>query len=132
MTKGGQTVIVSDVHRNRPRAYLHRHKVHKKPEGWTRAGPSEVRMIMEKIRVLVQGEVPSGTSRQIFKIKPNSTWDNYFSGDEVIDWMGANGFGVLMTCRRDRLPKNVPNHYWHKEKTPQETRLPVWQDSITQ
>lgn len=27
ITKGMQTVLLADVHRNRPRAYLHRHKV---------------------------------------------------------------------------------------------------------
>ena len=27
ITRGMQTVLLSDVHRNRPRAYLHRHKV---------------------------------------------------------------------------------------------------------
>ena len=35
VNKGGQTVIVSDVDRFRPRAYMHRHKLHMKPDGWT-------------------------------------------------------------------------------------------------
>jgi hypothetical protein len=28
VSKGGQTVVVSDVDRIRPRAYVHRHKMH--------------------------------------------------------------------------------------------------------
>jgi hypothetical protein len=31
ITKGGQTVIISDMDRLRPRAYIHHHKKHKKP-----------------------------------------------------------------------------------------------------
>lgn len=30
-----------------------------------------------------------------------------------------------MTCRRDRLPREVPSRYWHKEKTNTETRSRV-------
>ena len=37
ITKGMQTVIISDVHRNRPRAYLHRHKLYEDfPNGYCR------------------------------------------------------------------------------------------------
>ena len=54
VTKGGQTIILTDVHRRRPRAYLHRHKCHVAPQGWTRKGPVEVRLLMEKIRHLVR------------------------------------------------------------------------------
>jgi hypothetical protein len=41
-----QTVLVSDVHRNRPRAYTHRHKVWERPNGWGKEGPCEVRRII--------------------------------------------------------------------------------------
>ena len=34
ITKGDQKVLVSEVHRMRPCAYRHRHKVHVKPPGW--------------------------------------------------------------------------------------------------
>ncbi len=40
ITRGGQVVIVSDVDRIRPRAYLHRHKLHE--NAYTSQGPSEV------------------------------------------------------------------------------------------
>ena len=31
VSKGGQIVMISDVNRMRPRAYMHRHKLHEKP-----------------------------------------------------------------------------------------------------
>jgi hypothetical protein len=92
--KGGQIVIVSDVHRCRPRAYVHRHKLHKRPKGFTMEGPNEVRMIVEKIRPLIAGEVAEEGRRQIFSEKPHSTWDNYFSGDNTMAHMGENGFPI--------------------------------------
>jgi hypothetical protein len=125
VTKGGQIVLVSDAYRNRPRAYLHRHKCHPPIAGFTRQGPMEVRMIMEDMKRLVTGEEGDGR-RQIFREKPHSTWDNFFSGDDINDWIGLNGFGVTMTCRRDRLPKGVPNHWFHKVATaPGDTKARV-------
>ena len=32
-------------------------------------------------------------------------------------YAGEKGFGMTMTCRRDRLPKDVDGMYFHKEKT---------------
>jgi hypothetical protein len=68
ISKGGQVVIVSDVHRVRPRAYLHRHKVHTKPPGWTAMGPLEVHMILEKLRPMCVGEPMVAGIKQIFHI----------------------------------------------------------------
>ena len=48
---------------------------------------------------------------------PHFTWDNYFSGDQIFDFMGNEGFGALMTCRRDRLPSGIPEKYISKKKT---------------
>ena len=36
--KGAQTVLVSDIHRIRPYAYRHRHKLHVKYPGWKYCG----------------------------------------------------------------------------------------------
>ena len=38
VSKGGQTVLVCDSYRVRPRAYYYRHKLHPKPDGWTASG----------------------------------------------------------------------------------------------
>jgi hypothetical protein len=56
------------------------------------------------------------TTKKIFREKPHSTWDNYFSGDMILNWLGENGFSSTMTCRRDRLPAEIPGHFLHKGK----------------
>ena len=73
-------------------------------------------MIMSDMNYLVQGEASDGR-RQIFMQKPHSTWDNFFSGDEINNWIGLNGFATTMTCRRDRLIKGLPNYFFHKIST---------------
>jgi hypothetical protein len=122
VTKGGQIVMISDVHRIRPRAFMHRHKLHTKPPGWTQQGPFELKSLLEKLNGLVEGEPSAGGRRQIFKKKPHSTWDNFFSGDQICDFAGENGFGLTTTCRRDRLPNGVPADNMCKKKTSNEAR----------
>ena len=131
ITKGMQTVIISDVHRNRPRAYLHRHKLHEdfprhREECWTAtAGGREVRRILDALKPLVVSETSDGR-RQIFSSKPHSTWDNYFSHDCIMDWCGKNKFPMLCTVQRGRLPKNVPAKFMHKGKVdPHDRRAKV-------
>jgi hypothetical protein len=116
VSKGGQTVLITDCDRLRPRAYVHRHKMHEKPIGWNKQGPNEVRMIMEKINQMVVGEGTANV-RKIFTEKPHSTWDNHFSGDHVMDWLGMQGLGATMTCRRDRICSGVAEKYLCKKKT---------------
>ena len=41
---------------------------------------------------------------------PHSTWDNYFSGDQATNWLGRNGFGATMACRRYWLPGGINLH----------------------
>ena len=117
ISKGGQIVVVTDSNRIRPRAYRHRHKLHKMPDEWTLSGQCEVRDIVEQLLPHVDGEPTDPSVKKIFKEKFHSTWDNYFSGDVIMDWLGMNGFGATMTCRRDRLPFGVLGKYFHKQKT---------------
>jgi len=42
-----------------------------------------------------------------------------------MDWLGTNGFGATMTCRRDCLPFGVPGRYFHKQKTLSSQRTKV-------
>ncbi|KAG7337868.1 hypothetical protein IV203_017745 [Nitzschia inconspicua] len=114
ITKGGQTVLLVDAYRCRPYSYLHRHKLHRKINDWNAAGPKEVRLIMEKIAPFIAG---GGSERVLWKSKPHSTWDNHFSGCQILNWLGEEGYAATMTCRRNRLPKNVPPKYFHTEKT---------------
>jgi hypothetical protein len=131
--RGGQTVIVSDVDRLRPRAYLPRHKLH--DYAYSQKGPSEVRMIYEQLELLMPlpqttdddttdddtapQVAPYAPHRGILRQKPHITWDNFFSGDEIFEYACEKGFGLTMTCRRDRLPGKgvISSKYWHKEKT---------------
>ena len=52
LSRGGQTILVSDADRIRPRAYCHRHKLH--PKLFPQRGPTEVRLIWEKMQPLFQ------------------------------------------------------------------------------
>ena len=69
---------------------------------------------MEKvIKMVMEGEDTEDRSTKIlFRAKPHTTWDNYFSGDLVMEWLEQNGFRAT-TCQRDRLPSGVPNQYLH-------------------
>ena len=82
ITKGGQIVMVSDAFRSRPRAYIHRHKLHNGTyEGWTQQGPLEVRLLMERIIPLSEGSPTVGDHgrlQHIFSERPHCTWDNFF------------------------------------------------------
>ena len=59
--------MVSEVNRMRPRAYLHRHKLHGKPTGWTASGPLEVRRILEKVSKMVMDgkDTKDGSTKKI-------------------------------------------------------------------
>ena len=111
--KGNQTVLVSDVHRIRYRAYRHRHRLHVKHPGFNLWVNIEVKEIMEVMKLMVEGW--EGDERKTFCEHPHSTWENYFSGDQIMNWLGGNGFGSTMTCRRDRLPGEIEGHYLHKK-----------------
>jgi len=45
------------------------------------------------------------------------TCDNYFSRDVLLKHARKEGFGLTMTCRRDRLPKGIPRMNLHQQKT---------------
>jgi len=70
-------------------------------------------MIAEQLEQMLKTDAnPKG----IFHERPHMTWDNFFSGDSIMNWLGQKGFAATMTCRRDRLPKDVPKHFFHHEK----------------
>ena len=114
ITKGMQTVLVSDVDWIRPRAYLHRHKLH--PKLYSNRGPTEVRLIWETQLGPLCDPMNPLIGRALFQTKPHMTWDNYFSGDDIMNYAADEGFGLTMTCRRDRLPGNVPKEHFHHKK----------------
>jgi len=115
-TKGGQIVLTCDVDRIRPRAYVHRHKAH--PVIISPTGPNEIALIYDRLEHLILAGQSENPNRPvpIFREPPHLTGDNYFSGESVMRHAIEKGFGLLMTCRRDRFP-GMPNIYVQKEKT---------------
>jgi len=78
--------------------------MHLRPAPFTKEGPNEVRMIAEQVQMMLKTDAnPNG----IFFERPHFTWDNYFSGDAIMDYLRSKGFATTMTCRRDRLPQEV-------------------------
>ena len=128
VSRGGQFVIVSDAYSFRPRAIFHRHKLHERPQGFTQEGPNEVWMVVDALEPMVGRGIG-----KIFKTFPHMTWDNYFSGDSVMDYLGRKGFGATMTCRRDRFPGGVPKHWFHHERmqVTDVSRVARFQEPIT-
>lgn len=115
ISKGGQIVIISDVHHCRIRAYTHRHKLHATLISGV-GGTNKVQLIL----VLYQIDELMRTPNQpcgIFTEKSHLTFDNYFSGDSIHEYCDKNGYGLTMTVNRGRLPKGVPDKYWQKQGT---------------
>jgi hypothetical protein len=82
-------------------------------------------MIYEQLELLMVPVVSGSSQRQsILPSKPHMTWDNFFSGDDILEYACDKGFGLTMTCRRDRLPSKdvIAGKYWHKEKTDSKAR----------
>ena len=63
ISKDMQTIIISDVHVNRPRACIHSHKLylnfsmHRKEHWTTTPGGREVRRILEELKSLIEGGI---------------------------------------------------------------------------
>ena len=114
ITKGMQIVLTSDVDRIRPRAYIHRHKKH--PVLFKKQGPNEIRVLYETQLLPLCRPDNDLVGKALFNEKPHITMDNFFSGNELMMYVAEEGFGATMTCRRDRLPNDVPKNYFHHAK----------------
>ena len=84
------------------RSYRHRKNLHVNPHRWNVWVKIEVKLFTEVINLTAEEE--DEDERKIVCEQPNSTWDNYFSGDQILDWLGGNRFGDTMTFRMDWLP----------------------------
>ena len=120
VSKGGQTVIIMDWSRFRPRAYIHRHKLYHiiYPDDkakWSKNGSFEMFYLCKQLLTMVDGE--TGDSKKLFRSKPCITADNYFQSDEIMEWIGSQGLGAICTSARDRLPKDIKTKYLHQQKT---------------
>jgi hypothetical protein len=96
ISKGGQTVIISDVDRLCPRGYVHRHKCH--DYAYSQKAPSEVKMIYQQLELKkkpVDGNMPRWRRPVMILLrKPHITWDKFFSGDDILQFAAEEGFGL--------------------------------------
>ena len=132
VNKGGQTTIISDSGRFRPRAHIHRHKLHVPKYGMTRRGTNELaRTLLTEINEMILPQdpltsdcsylfsnapttttipAPSTTTtlkkKKIFRKKPTVCADNVFDA-KMCEWIGENGFGCIGTNARNCLPKGI-------------------------
>ena len=122
-SRGGQTVIISDVERVRVRAYVHRHKLHEKH--FNIDGCNEIKMISDMLLDMLitdDDDADSTRPKAIFREPPHMTWDNLFSGDQAMEYVASKGMGMTCTVNRGQLPGKVPNQYWHKGTTGSDDR----------
>jgi len=137
VNKGGQTTIMSDSRRFRPRAYIHRHKMHD-PKGMTRKGCTELAHLIQDINSMIIHDPnipiaapiptdatpwlittpPDSSKKKIFRNKPVICADNFFFDDKMCHFIGQNGYGCVGTNARNVLPKQIDKKYLHGEKHP--------------
>ena len=113
--KGGQHVLLLDARRRYMYAWTPRHSFFPKNKDFTALGPAEIVRLVEIIEPLMVGahKEEGDTRRQIFHEPVHITMDNYFSGDNILKYLGERGYKATMTCRRDRLPEGVPKTAFH-------------------
>ena len=130
VSKGGQIVMMYDVNKRYPRAYVHRHSCHPPDDVFNVKGPAEIMMLVKQLDELVIGAheasiaiVNPATGRttlvpkkQIYERQPHIIADNFFSHDKLLDILGKKGYGMTCTFRRDRFPTGL-KEFCHHERT---------------
>ena len=64
---------------------------------------------------MVRGSI--SRNRKLFHEKPTTTVYNYFVTDNILDWSGNAGLGVISKNASNSLPKDIEPFYLQKEKT---------------
>ena len=133
--RGGQHVLLLDARRRYIYAWTPRHSFFPKNKDFTATGQAEVIRLLDQIAPLIVGapQEEGDTRRQIFTEPVHLTMDNYFSGDNVMNYLGERGYKATMTCRRDRLPEGIPKdafHYLKGIKVDRRTRVARFEQPI--
>ena len=125
--------MIFDINNRYPRGLVHRHKKSTRPEGFNQQGPAEIVYLINQIDNLTVGNPPTQTTlfnpwrqaadveyemKQVYDAPPHITADNHFSGEHVLDYAGGKGYGMTMTNRRDRFPRNLKPYFHHDKVTP--------------
>jgi len=65
----------------------------------------------------IDGKEYTVPKKKIYKQRPHIVADNHFSGENVMEYIGQQGFGITTTCRRDRFPPGLKD-FFHHDKVP--------------
>ena len=117
--------------------YMHRHCLQTpatRPMGFQQEGPSEVynlcyqlaTMVIDKTNENKDGEVVTVKNlinrrvytvpiKKVYLKRPHITAGNHFSGENVMLFMGENGFGMTVTCHQDQFPPGLKRYFNHKK-----------------
>ena len=106
---GGQSTLLCDVGTYFPRAVIHRHSSNPKYEGFDQ-GSSEVKMLVDNYIL------PQVGPNKLWTEKPHLTFDNFFFKERVSRYLGNVGIPHTCTCARNKLPFQLDNKFFHKEK----------------
>jgi hypothetical protein len=72
----------------------------------------EAGIAIKNLLVRKQYTVPK---KKIYAKCPHITADNHFSGENVMDYIGKNGFSITTTCHRDCFPQGLKDYFHHKK-----------------
>jgi hypothetical protein len=91
--KGGQHVLLLDSKRRYIYAWTPCHKFFEVVQPFTATSPAEVKHLVDIIIPLVVGATkdPTDKRKQIFSECMHIAMDNFFSGDEVLRYIGEGG-----------------------------------------
>jgi hypothetical protein len=138
--KGGQTTMLFDVSRCYPQAYVHQHKMHVQPVGFTAKGMFEINNLIDQVEKLVFGNAPDEEldvsippplgygdpmiyrRRCIYSHPLHITCNNHFLGDNVLDYAGQEGFRITQTCLWDPFPEGLKEYLHHKQVNARDAR----------
>jgi hypothetical protein len=77
------------------------------------------------IKNLLDGKEYTVPKKKIYANHLHITADNHFSGENVMNYIGKNGFGITTTCRRDCFPKGLKDYFHHKKVPSHDMRTRV-------
>jgi hypothetical protein len=81
---------------------------------------------------LIDGRVYTVPIKKVYSKPPHITADNHFSGENVMSFMGENGFRMTCTCCRDRFPPGLKRYFNHEKvlSTDKKTRVARFEQPI--
>ncbi len=74
---------------------------------------------------LIGGRVYTVPIKKVYSKRPHITADNHFSGENVMSFMGENGFGMTCTCRCNWFPPGLKRYFNHEKVILTDKRMRV-------